>query len=56
MSQDCDCIQYSNFKTSFLKNENQFLGESTAIERTSLPYKTASSETNIKVNEMGNTK
>ena len=43
-------------RTFFQNLKSQFLGESTAIERTSLPYKTASSETNIKVNGMGNTK
>ena len=50
------------FETNFLKNEfffkkleYQFLVESTKIENTSFPYKTALSETNFKTNRIGKT-
>ena len=46
-----------NFEADFLENENffkkleySFLVESTEIENVSFPYKTATSETNVKTN------
>ena len=51
---------YFNFETSFLKNTNPFqkleygfLVESTKIESTIFPYKTALSEANVKINRIG---
>ena len=51
---------YFNFETSFLKNTNpfqkleyRFLVESTKIESTIFPYKTALSEANVKINRIG---
>ena len=51
---------YFNFETSFLKNTNpfqkleyRFLVESTKIENTIFPYKTALSEANVKINRIG---
>ena len=43
-------------RTFFQNLKCQVLGESAAIERTPLPYKTTFSKTNIKVNGIGNTK
>ena len=52
-------FEYFNFETSFVKKENlfeklehRFLFESTTIERTSFPYKTALSKANVKTNRM----
>ena len=43
-------------KTFFKKLEYRFLVETTEIENTSFPFKTALSETNIKTNRMATTK
>ena len=43
-------------KIFFKKLENRFLVESTEIENTSFPYKTALSETSVKTNRMATTK
>ena len=43
-------------KTFFKKLEHRFLVATTEIENTSFPFKTALSETNVKVNRMANTK
>ena len=43
-------------KTFFKKPEYHFLVESTKIENTSFPYKTAISEANVKANKMLTTK
>ena len=43
-------------KTIFQKLEYSFLVESTKIENTSFPYKTATSEANVKTNRMVATK
>ena len=54
--------QYFNFETNFLENENlfqktdRFLAETTKIENTSFPFKTALSEANVKTNRMATTK
>ena len=42
-------------KTLFKKLEYLFLVETTKIEYTSLPFKTALSEANVKINKMGTT-
>ena len=53
-------FRYFNFETDFLENENLFqktgVVESTKIENTSFPYKTAISEANVKTNKMMTTK
>ena len=56
-------FQYFNFETDFLENENLFqktgvlfLVETTKIENTSFPFKTALSETNVKTNRMATAK
>ena len=56
-------FQYFNFETNFSKEENltqklgyRFLVESTKIEDTTFPYRTALSETNVKTNRIGSTK
>ena len=56
-------FQYFNFETNFLENENffqkievPFLVETTKIESTSFPFKTALSEANVKTNRMATTK
>ena len=54
-------FQCDNFETDFLQNENlfeknRFSVGSTKIEHTSLPYKTAISEANVKTNRMVSTK
>ena len=54
-------FQCVNFETDFLQNENlfeknRFSVGSTKIEHTSLPYKTAISEANVKTNRMVSTK
>ena len=54
-------FQCDNFETDFLQNENlfeknRFSVGSTKIENTSLPYKTAISEANVKTNRMVSTK
>ena len=43
-------------KTFFKKLEYHFLVETTKIENTSFPFKTALSETNVKTNRMATTK
>ena len=43
-------FQYFNFETNFLENKN-FLVETTKIESTSFPFKTALSETNVRQTE-----
>ena len=48
-------FQYFNFETNFLENKN-FLVETTKIESTSFPFKTALSEANVKTNRMATTK
>ena len=50
-------FQYFNFETNFLENENEkliyrFLVETTKIENTSFPFKTALSEANVKANRI----
>ena len=42
--------------TFFKKLEYSFLAQSTKIEKTIFPYKTALSEANVKTNRMGNTR
>ena len=56
-------VQYFNFETEFMENENCFKKleycfsvESTQIENVSFPYKTAISEVNVKANRMVSTK
>ena len=56
-------FQYFNFVTNFLENENffkkleyRFLVETTKIENTSFPFKTAQSKANVKTNRMATTK
>ena len=56
-------FQYLNFETNFLENENffqksgvPFLVETTKIENTSFPFKTALSEVNVKANRIATTK
>ena len=56
-------FQYFNFEANFLENENlfkkleyRFLVETTKIENTSFPFKTALSEANVKTNRMATTK
>ena len=56
-------FQYFNFETNFLENKIllqktrvPFLFETTQIENTLFPFKTALSETNIKTNRMMTTK
>ena len=56
-------FQYFNFETNFLENENLFqktgvgfLVETTKIEITPFPFKTAPSEANVKTNKMATTK
>ena len=48
-------FQYFNFETNFLENKN-FLVETTKIESTSFPFKTALSEANVKTNRIATTK
>ena len=43
-------------KTFFKKLEQRFLVETTKIENTSFPFKTALSEANVKTNRMATTK
>ena len=43
-------------KTFFKKQENHFLVETTKIQNTSFPFKTALSEANVKTNRMATTK
>ena len=43
-------------KTFFKKLEYRFLVETTKIENTSFPFKTAPSQTNVKTNRMVTTK
>ena len=43
-------------KTFFKKLEYRFLVETTKIENTSLPFKTALSEASVKTNRMATTK
>ena len=45
----------SNYFIFFKKLEYRFLVETTKIEYTSLPFKTALSEANVKINKMGTT-
>ena len=51
-----ECLQYFNFETDFLENENlsqkRLLVKSTKIENASFPYKTTISEPNVKTNRM----
>ena len=57
-------FQYFNFETNFLKKtktffkklEYRFLVETTKIENTSFPFKSALSEANVKINRMATTK
>ena len=51
-------FQYFNFfrKSFFRKLEYRFLVETTKIENTSFPFKTALSETNVKTNRMATIK
>ena len=56
-------FQYFAFETNFLENEilfeklgYRFLVETTKIENTFFPFKTALSEANIKTNRMATTK
>ena len=63
ISEKFEHFQYFNFETDFLENENffqkleyRFLVERTKIEKASFPYKTATSEANVKTNRMVNTK
>ena len=63
ISESFERFQYFNFKTNFLENENRFqklnycfLVETTKIENTSFPFKTALSQGNIKTNRMATTK
>ena len=56
-------FQYFDFETDFLENktffkklEYHYLVESTKIENLSFPYKTASSEINVKTSKMVSTK
>ena len=56
-------FQYFKFETNFLENEKlfqktgtRFLVETTKVENTSFPFKTALSEANIKTNRMVTTK
>ena len=57
-------FQYFNFETNFLENENLFqktwrtvfLVGTTKIENTSVPFKTALSEANVKTNRIATTK
>ena len=46
-------FQYFNFETDFLENGKL---ESNKIEKASFPYKTATSEANVKTNRMVTTK
>ena len=43
-------------QTFFIKLEYPFLDESSKIVNATYPYKTALSETNVKINGMGSTK
>ena len=59
ISKSFKCFQYFNFEINFLENENlfkkleyRFLVETTKIENTSFPFKTALSEANVKTNRM----
>ena len=63
ISESFKYFQYLNFETKFLENENLFqkmeycfLVETTKIESTSFPFKTALSEANVKTNRMATTK
>ena len=63
ISESLKRFQYFNFETNFLENENiflktgvPFLVETTKIENTSFPFKTALSEANVKTNRMATTK
>ena len=56
-------FQYFNFETNFLENESLFqktgvwfLVQTTKIENTSFPFKTALSEANAKTNRLATTK
>ena len=56
-------FQYFNFEADFRENENLFqktrvpsLVETTKVENTSFPFKTALSEANVKTNRMATTK
>ena len=54
-------FQYFKFETNFLENDKLFLKnrnlvETSKIENTSCPLKTALSEVNVKTNRMTNTK
>ena len=62
-SESFKCFQYFNFETNLLEKENLskklgylFLVETTKIENTSFPFKTALSQGNIKTNRMATTK
>ena len=63
ISGNFELFQYFNFKTGFLKTktflkklEYRFLAEGTKSENASFPYKTATSEANVKTNRMVSTK
>ena len=63
ISEHFEHLQYFNFETGFLENENsfqkigvRFLVERTKIEKASFPYKTAVSEANVKTNRLVTTK
>ena len=63
ISENFEHLQYFNFETGFLENENsfqkigvRFLVERTKIEKASFPYKTAVSEANVKTNRLVTTK
>ena len=43
-------------QTLFKKLDNRFSVESTKINNITIPYKTALSEANVKINRMGSTK
>ena len=53
-------FQYFNFETNFLEKENLFqnlfLVEITEVEKTTFPFKTALSQTNVKANRISSTK
>ena len=59
ISESFKCFPYFNFETNFLETEKleyRFLVETTKIENTSFPFKTALSEANVKTNRMATTK
>ena len=57
MSRNFEGFQYFSFETGFLetflkKLEYRYLVKSTKTENTSFPYKTATSEANVKTNKL----